>query len=244
MSRKPLIGCTTYHIIAGQDPPLALFGLMPAYVEAIVTAGGIPCLIPHRLDEADMSALLEQMDGLLLPGGGDVEPSRYNGRLDETIWGIDGERDRIELFLTRAAVTSNKPLLAICRGCQVFNVAMGGTLWGDVASQMPAALKHNYYRSHPRNYLGHTVAIDADSRLYQVIGQPTTWVNSLHHQGIRDLAAGLVATAVAPDGLIEAIEVRDHRFAVGVQWHPENLIHDDPKMLALFKELVAAAVGE
>jgi putative glutamine amidotransferase len=242
--RRPLIGCTTYRKTADNNPPIELFGIRPAYIEAIVAAGGIPILIPLGLSEEDLLTVLAEVDGLLLPGGGDVAPSLYQGVSDHaTIAGVDPDRDRVEFALVRAAVAQQKPLLAICRGHQVLNVALGGTLWEDVYSQMHGAALHDYYRSHPLNHLAHSVDVCPGSCLAHYLAKPQTQVNSLHHQGIRRLAPELAVAAVAPDGLIEAVEAPGHPFALGVQWHPENLIHDDPSMLALFRGLVEAASG-
>jgi putative glutamine amidotransferase len=158
------------------------------------------------------------------------------------MWGIDTERDETEFFMARAAVQQKKPLLAICRGIQVFNVALGGTLWEDIPDLIPGALRHNTLPEQPRNFLAHTVAVQPGSLLARQLNTTSTWVNSLHHQAVRDLAPELVATACSPDGLIEAVEVPQHPYALGVQWHPEQLIADDPKMLCLFEGLVRAAV--
>lgn len=239
--KRPLIGCTTYRKTADQNPPIEIFGLMPAYVEAVVAAGGIPILIPLGLSDDDLQAIFERVDGLLLPGGGDIDPGFYQGELHESLWGIDRDRDRVEFFMARRAVTQQKPLLAICRGHQVFNVALGGTLWVDVSSQMPDAIKHDNFGRYPRNHIAHNVRLHPGSNLSNCLSGEQVGVNSLHHQGIRDLAPELTAVAVAPDGLVEGVEVVGHPFAVGVQWHPENLIHDDPSMLSLFKALVAVS---
>lgn len=241
-TRKPLIGCTTYRKITGQTPPIDIFGLMPAYLDAIVAAGGVPVMIPLGLSDDDLRVVIQQMDGILLPGGGDIEPSVYQGTGHPTVGGIDEDRDRVEITVARTAVAQQKPLLAICRGVQVLNVALGGSLWEDVEQMMPQAMHHEYVNSHPRNHLAHTVIIEPDSLLARQLGTTETAVNSLHHQGIRRLANQLRATAVAPDNLIEGVEVVDHPFALGVQWHPENLIHNAPHMLGLFKGLVEAAL--
>jgi putative glutamine amidotransferase len=239
-AKRPIIGCLTYQKEASERA-LHVVGLMPSYIEAVRRAGGIPVLIPLLLDEAEMQAALERMDGVLIPGGGDMEPARFGGIYHPTMYGIDPLRDEFEINLVRHTVKQQKPVLAICRGIQVFNVALGGTLWEDVGSMMPDAVKHDYYQQHPRNYLAHTVDITADSCLAHYLQTTKTYVNSLHHQGIRKLAPDVRATAVAPDGLIEAIEIPSHPFAIGVQWHPENLVHDDPSMLRLFEGLVEAA---
>jgi putative glutamine amidotransferase len=240
-TRKPLIGCTTYRKTSDQTPPIDIIGLMPSYLKAIAAAGGVPVMIPLGLSDDDLRVAVEQMDGILLPGGGDIEPSIYHGEGHPTVGGIDEDRDRVELFVARTAVAQQKPLLAICRGLQVLNVALGGTLWADVELLMPDAMHHEFVKSHPRNYLAHEVTLAPGSLLAQQLGSTETAVNSLHHQGIRHLANDLRATAVAPDGLIEGVEVIDHPYAVGVQWHPENLILNAPHMLGLFTGLVEAA---
>ncbi len=243
-NRKPLIGCTTYRKVADQAQPIDILGLMPTYLKAIEAAGGIPVMIPLGLSDEDLCAAVSQMDGILLPGGGDIEPSIYEGRNHPTVAGIDVDRDRVEITVARAAVSQQKPLLAICRGLQVLNVALGGSLWEDVELLMPQAMHHEHVHSHPRNYLAHNVTIEPASLLAKQLEMTETAVNSLHHQGIRRLAADLRATAVAPDGLIEGVEVINHPFALGVQWHPENLIHNAPHMLGLFRGLVEAAASQ
>lgn len=239
--KRPLIGMTTYRKMADQSPPIEMIGLMPSYIESIVLAGGLPVLIPLGLAEDDLIAIISRMDGVLLPGGGDIEPSVYQGALHETMYGIDLDRDRVELIVARQVVAQQKPLLAICRGHQILNVALGGTLWEDVKSMMPQAIRHDHFRGFPRSYMAHSVTAVPDSHIARLMSRTESKVNSLHHQGIRDLASELRATAVSPDGLVEGTEIPGHPFAVSVQWHPENLIHDDPAMLSLFKGLIVAA---
>jgi putative glutamine amidotransferase len=239
---KPVIGCTVYRKVVEQDPPLEVHGVMPAYLEAVAAAGGIPLMIPLGLSEPDLLIIFSRIDGLLLPGGGDIDPARYRGDASvPTLYDISAVRDETEIFLARQAVQQAKPLLAICWGNQDFNVALGGTLWEDIAHFMPGAMRHDYYRQFPRNHTPHEVHLTPGTKLAQLLGVECTLVNSLHHQGIRQLGDGLVAAAAAPDGLIEAIEFPDHPFALGVQWHPENLVHDDPKMRHLFVGLVESA---
>lgn len=214
---------------------------MPSYIEAISTAGGVPVMIPLGLSEEELLTIFERVDGILLPGGGDIEPAFYRGTSHKSMWGVDPERDRSEFVLSRAAVQKGKPILAICRGIQVLNVALGGTLWEDIGSMVPNSLEHDNSNGTPRNYLAHPVNIQPDSVLAKVIGKTECVVNSIHHQAIRDLAPELMVTAHAPDNVIEGAEVPEHPFAVAVQWHPENLIADDPAMLALFRALVEAS---
>jgi putative glutamine amidotransferase len=244
-ARKPIIGLTTYRKVAAQSTPIPLYALMPSYVDAVAAAGGVPVLIPLGLDEASLATLLDGLDGLLLTGGGDIAAEFYGSERDDLITDVDTDRDRVELFLARTAFEQGKPTLAICRGHQMLNVALGGTLYEDVASLMPNAHKHDYFGEHPRNHRPHTVTIEPGSKLAEVLPPGTDLlVNSLHHQGIRDLAPDLVPVAFAPDGLIEGVEAPSRPFIVGVQWHPENLVGDDPLMLGLFRQFVAAAAAE
>ncbi len=244
-TRKPIIGLTTYRKVAAQSTPIPLYALMPSYVEAISAAGGVPVLIPLGLDETSLQVLLDGLDGLLLTGGGDIAAESYGSDRPELIHDVDTDRDRVELFLAKAAFEQHKPTLAICRGHQMLNVALGGTLYEDVASLMPDARKHDYFGEFPRSHRPHTVTIEPGSKLADVLPSGSDIeVNSLHHQGIRDLAPVLVPVAYAPDGLIEGVEAPTRPFMVGVQWHPENLIEDDPAMLGLFRSFVAAATAE
>ena len=240
-THRPLIGLTTYRKTAAQSTPVALYALMPSYVEAVIAAGGVPLLIPLGLDEDALRTLLARLDGLVLTGGGDIAGNHYRSAHPDFIFDVDPDRDRVELFLAREAIAADVPLLAICRGHQMMNVALGGSLYEDVLRLMPTAIKHDYWGEYPRNLLAHEVTVCADSRLARQLGQTTVRVNSLHHQGVRDVAPGLVASAHAPDGLIEGLEVPGRRYALGVQWHPENLIYDAPPMLSLFQGLVEAA---
>jgi len=241
---RPLIGLTTYRKTAAQTNPVALYALMPSYVEAVIAAGGVPVMIPLGLDEIGLRTLLARLDGLLLTGGGDIAGEHYGSTNPGFIFDVDADRDRVELFLAREAVAGDKPLLAICRGHQILNVALGGSLYEDVLRLMPSAIKHDYWGEYPRTFLSHDVVVDEGTTLARCLGQTAVRVNSLHHQGLRDLAPDLVAVAHAPDGLVEAVEAPGRRYAIGVQWHPENLIHVAPPMLSLFRGLVEAAAGE
>lgn len=238
---RPIIASTVYRKSIPQRRPIDVYGLMPSYTEAVAKAGGIPLLIPLGLSEEDLLAILERVDGVLLPGGGDIDPAIFNQLQHPTVYSIDPERDRTELFVARAAASRHKPFLAICRGIQVLNVALGGTLWQDIPSQLPESIDHYMSKDQPRNHLGHTVDVESDSLLARLVGKRQIWVNSYHHQSIRDLAPELTVTAVAEDGVIEAAEVTGHPCGLGVQWHPENLVDDDPAMLAIFEGLVEAA---
>jgi putative glutamine amidotransferase len=244
-NRRPLIGCSTYRRTLGDTQPIDMYGLMATYTEAVRAAGGLPVLIPLGLADKEWLALMERLDGILLPGGGDIAPAIYAGdETDQTVRSIDPERDELELWLARHAAANDVPLLAICRGLQVVNVALGGTLWEDIYSGMPGAIVHDYNRRNERDYLAHEVQVEHGSRLAYVLEtNGSIRVNSLHHQGIRQLAPGLMPVAWAPDGLVEAVEMRAHRFALAVQWHPEAMLERDARMHRLFRGLVAAAGG-
>jgi putative glutamine amidotransferase len=238
--KRSIIGITTYRKHS-RDTNRPMFGLMRDYVQAVTAGGGIPLLIPLGLDEEDLLLIIERLDGLILPGGGDIEPGYYSGNDHDTLRDIDMDRDRVEIYVAQQATKLKKPFLAICRGHQILNVALGGTMWEDLASQYPNAIKHDFFGNGRRNELPHSVDVLPDSQLATILGHESTPVNSLHHQGVRNIAPDLMATAVAPDGLVEGLEVKGHPFGIGVQWHPENLIEDDPAMLALFEALVVAS---
>ncbi len=152
------------------------------------------------------------------------------------------DRDRTEMYLLQQARAMDLPILGICRGLQVINVAMGGTLYEDIQEQRPGAIQHQYFGLRPRDHRAHLVEILPGSLLCDVLGQSTPGVNSLHHQGIRELAPGLTASAYAPDGLVEAFEVPGSRFTLAVQWHPEWL-PEDPAMQMLFSRFVAVSAN-
>jgi len=218
-----------------------MIGMSTAYVQAVMTAGGVPLLIPPNLDVDELMSILDLVDGLLIPGGGDVDPEYYGASPRTELRGVDRARDETEIQLVRAAVSRQKPLLAICRGHQVLNVALGGTLWQDVNSELPGGLLHDNFSRFPRNHIAHVVELDPASRLARCLDREKVPVNSMHHQAIRDLAPELAVVGKSEDGVIEAVEVPGHPFAVGVQWHPEHLIQDHPVMLALFRGLVGKA---
>lgn len=233
----PLIGITTHSPTA---PDWAELGLLrDLIVQSVEAAGGLPVIIPLGLGAATLPAVLTRLDGVLLAGGGDIDPARYGAEPHPLVVGVDPVRDAAEITLARWAVAESTPLFGICRGAQVLNVALGGTLYRDIAEH-PHAQLHTYYPNLPLDLRPHPVKVAEASRLAQAIGQLLVDVNSLHHQAVRDVAPALRAVAHAPDGLVEAIEVPDHPFALAVQWHPECL-PDVPEMRRLFEAFVRAA---
>lgn len=229
-SDAPLIGLTTER----NDRNEAL--LPVEYVDAVRRAGGIPVLLPAG--EPHWQALLERLDGLILTGGGDVDPAHYGSNGHAAIYEIDPARDVLELALARAAVASALPLFGVCRGAQVINVALGGTLVEHLPDEVGPALAH---RAEPSGAVPHPVQIEPDSHLAALLGDHTTIGASWHHQAIRAPAPTLRVTAYAPDGTIEAVESPAHPWLVAVQWHPEMTAARDAQQQRLFDDFVAAA---
>ena len=238
MPAQPLIALVATRQTHPKRAPT--YEIPQAYLDAILTAGGLPILLPTSLPITALPELVNRFDGFVLSGGGDVDPALYGGHLDATVHSIDPERDAFECALIPLVLQADKPLLAICRGAQILNVALGGSLYEDIPSALPAALRHDWYPNIPRDYLAHTVEIEQGSRLAEILGTRKLHTNSLHHQAIRQPAPGLEAVARAEDGVIEAVELPGKRFAIGVQWHPECL-PEDPAMQRLFSEFVNAA---
>lgn len=212
---------------------------MATYTRAIERAGGHPVLIPVHTPPAALPDLRARLDGLLMTGGGDVDPSLFDGREHPRISELDRQRDDLELAMARLAAQTGWPLLAICRGIQVLNVALGGSLYTHIADQFASAQRHDFDSKTQRETLAHRVRLLPGSLLANALGSLEVEVNSLHHQGVERLADGLTATAWAPDGLVEGVEVMGHPYAVGVQWHPECLVDSQP-MQSLFRSFVLA----
>ena len=211
-------------------------------VEAIERAGGIPVLIPCTLGEDTLRNLYDRLDGILLPGGGDVDPNSYQAEAHPLTNYTDPIRDVCEIRLARWARDDDKPLFGICRGQQIVNVAFGGTLLQDIPDQCETDINHFPPLTEPRDLIAHTVRPEQGSLLSRIAQQDELEVNSLHHQAIGRIGEGLKITAYAPDGMIEATELPDKRFFHTVQWHPEDLTAR-PVMQRLFDALVEASNG-
>lgn len=227
----PLIGITTYGRNHEDE-----FTLPAVYVEAVRRAGGIPLLITpgeERLDD-----LLAVLDGLILSGGGDLDPSHYSSSGHPTIYMIDAERDATELELARKIVASGAPTLCICRGMQVLNVALGGTLVEHLPDVVNGTIDH---RHEPDKPTAHTLTILPETQLAGLLQPGEIHGASWHHQAIRTVAPGLTVTAQADDGTIEAVEDPNHPWLIAVQWHPEMTAGSDPRQQLLFDAFIAAA---
>ncbi len=234
----PIIGITTGH--SKNDYGLPQIHLLRSYVDATIKAGGIPIIIPPELPEESWKVLYERLDGIIFSGGADVDPALFNGKAHPAVSGVDAERDTLELSLMRHIVDDEKPFLAICRGFQVLNIALGGTLYTHISDQIENSLQHATPREQPRNTPVHEIKIEEGSRLAEIVKTPILKVNSWHHQGGKDIPAQLKITAHSPDGLVEAMELLDHPFAIAVQWHPEWM-PEDKAMSSLFKAFVEAS---
>ena len=227
----PLIGITT-SVSVGQTPERAYVNA--SYVRAVQGAGGAPVLLPPQLEGRARDEIWRLVHGLVLTGGGDIDPSRFGETPHATVYEVSAARDELELGLVGSALDAEVPLFAICRGIQVLNVALGGTLVQDISSEIATTIAHS--QKEKRHEATHAVTVSGETRLADVLGAHDVRVNSFHHQSIKTLGRGLRDVAWAPDGVIEGVEHASAPMLVlGVQWHPEA----DER-----SRLVAALVGE
>jgi putative glutamine amidotransferase len=243
MMHRPLIGVTMGREKSQRFFGLNLFIMNQTYVRTLEQLGALPVMIPLHMTEQSLRGMLDRLDGLFLPGGEDIDPANYGADRHQLLGATDKERDRTELLLTRWAVEKGMPVLGVCRGAQMINVACGGTLYQDILSERPDLAKHDYFPpSFERFRISHPIDIEADSRLAHAMGQVHE-VNSMHHQGIDRVGYGLRVVARADDGLPEALEAPALPYIVGVQWHPEELAKTDQMSANLFYDFVRAAAG-
>lgn len=229
---KPVIGITSCF-----DPEGEKFWFKRNYANAVWKTGGVPFSLPHLEGMTDdLEEMVKSIDGLLLSGGTDLDPNYFGQEPKFELNEIDPIRDRIEIDLAKLALEEEIPVLAICRGIQILNVAAGGNLYQDLGKQRENALNH--YQDAPRWHPTHEVRIDRGSTLYDVIGKEKIKVNSLHHQNVMDVGRGFEVTARSSDGLIEAIEHRESRFQLGVQWHPEAMVDKDENSFRIFSRFI------
>jgi putative glutamine amidotransferase len=238
---RPKIGVTSWHR-RDQDGLERWEAIRDTYTGAIRLAGGVPLILPIVGDDTDLLVeYLDAVDGLLFTGGEDVAPAYYGEERDERCQEPDAERDLFELHLARAALSRRTPVLGICRGLQLLNVAAGGTLYQDIQCR-PGTLPYHSAPSPDRQKLIHPVRILPGTRLDAIMGVAESQVTSTHHQFVKDLAPGFRITAEsAEDGIAEAIEQPDFPLMIAVQWHAERMVRDHPEHLALFQALVSAA---
>ena len=237
MSNSPLIGVTT-SITIEKVPERAYVN--SAYLHAVQQAGGVPVVLPPQLSATSLARLARGLDGLLLTGGGDIDPTVFGETPHPTVYEVAPARDTLESSVVHIALQRRLPILAICRGIQLLNVALGGTLFQDVASDPGTQLQHG--QQEPRDQPTHKVQVKTASRLAETLGTDELEVNSMHHQAVKALGAGLSAVAWAPDQIVEGVELADpSRFVLGVQWHPEELAPHSEPARRLFAALVHSA---
>ncbi len=247
MPARPLIGIPAQTLQAIDGIPEGLphsWVMNSRYYHAAAAAGGAPVMIPLLTE--DLEALREaydRLDGLLLAGGVDMDPATFGEPPHPRLGRIDPARDAVELTLARWALADRKPVLGLCRGLQVLNVALGGTLVQDIEAELPGALKHDYFPTagYDREHLAHPVRLSGGSRLHAAFGDAEVLVNSMHHQAVKAVAPALLVSARAPDGVVEGVESGTEHFLVGVQWHPEMFEQTDPRTRRLFQDFVRAA---
>ncbi len=214
------------------------FYLYEPYISAIHDAGGVPVIIPVGLGPRYTGRVLELIHGLVLSGGGDIDPNRYGDLLTTKLRRVEPKKDETEIEIFNLAFSRNIPILGICRGAQLMNVALDGTLYQDIITQMRMAINHD--AEFPPSEPSHVVTIEKDTKLYKILGESAIWTNSRHHQGIKLHGKGLTVSAKASDGLIEGIEHPNKKWVIGVQWRPESMAKIDKLQAKLFKAFVDA----
>ena len=243
-SRAPLIGITAdlSSVPANgtnRAQELTLF-LPQRYSRTIQEVGGIPLILPPIPSQSGLRRILQRLDGVLISGGNfDIHPSYYGEKPVRALGVIKKERTEFELELVDLALNQNLPLLGICGGAQAINVALGGSLYQDIATQLPNAAKHE--QGAKRDEGGHPIMIHSGTHLRQIVQRQTMEVNTTHHQAVRKVGKGLVVNATAEDGLIEGLESSNHSFVLGVQWHPEILACKDPCQRRIFSSFISAS---
>jgi putative glutamine amidotransferase len=241
--KKPRIGIAgnLYTIESGPIAGTERGGVNDDYIQAVERAGGVPILLPVVNAEESILAQMEICSGFLFPGGNDIHPKYYASEAHLNLGDINSRVDEYQLKLIRSALESGKPILGICRGNQLLNVACGGTLLQDLSEAPNMCLKH--FQNSRRYEVMHQVKTAAGSILENLLGSEF-WVNSNHHQAIREVGAGLTVIATASDGVIEALQMNDRDFVLAVQWHPEIMVTKSDPMMVLFERLVKAAIKE
>lgn len=238
---RPLIGIPC-HPGFRADSARPIYGNNRTYVHAVERAGGVPILIPLLGDLSGLTTLLPRLDGLLLSGGIDIQPLYYGEEPHPMLGEVEPQLDELELALAEWAIREDIPTLGICRGHQMLNVALGGTLYQDLAAQYPDSLRHANW-DQPRDTRIHSVIVEPGSRMEQILGTHELLANSLHHQGVKTPGKGVIITGSAEDGVVELLEVPAHRFMIGVQCHPEELYTTDAAWARVFTAFVDACAA-
>lgn len=240
----PLIGITPdIETSSGGSSPgnkNRLLLLQEGYARAILDAGGLPFILPIVRSQGAIQEILERLHGIVVSGGNfDIDPGLYGEQAIEALGIVKPDRTQFEFELISRALDRNLPVLGVCGGAQAINVALGGTLYQDISSQIPHAMEHQ--RGALKSQGGHQVNIHDGTLLKQIVGQDKLETNTTHHQAVKRLGKGLVVNATAEDGVIEGLESREHHFVLGVQWHPEFLTDKDLSQRKIFAALVSAS---
>ena len=242
--KNPLIGITANTLVEGVKETGRrgdIENAVPqAYIDAIEQAGGVPVIIPLVSNSSTIVGILESLDGVLCTGGGDIDPGLFGEEPHQGLKVVDVQKDKLEKTLIAQALTKNYPMLGICRGMQMLNVVAGGTLIQDISTSSPSRIQHLQRATSPAPT--HRITVKRGSHLEKILGKTELRVNSYHHQAVKKIAPGFETTAKAPDGIIEGIESRRHRFVLGVQFHPEMMFQDFPIFHKIFQQLVQEAM--
>ena len=239
--KKPVIGISTSVLVdqGGEFPGYERIYVNKDYVSAVIAAGAVPLMIPMEDCEENLRASLELVDGIIFSGGQDIAPYRYGEEPHAKLQGICPERDEFDFLLYRLAKEKKLPILGICRGYQLMNVAEGGSLYQDLSQKTTESLKHS--QGHGPSIPTHSVKLSPESRLSRILGREEIKVNSFHHQALNRIPDTAEVSGRALDDVVEAIELKDYPFGIGVQFHPEMLQEKDEDMKKLFRALVDAA---
>ena len=232
--KKPLIA-----LMPLWDEKKNSYWMLPGYMDLIIKSGGVPVMLAFGDDEQSIKEIAERFDGFLFTGGDDIDPARYGQPPHEKLGSVTPERDVFELLLAEETLRQRKPIFAICRGCQLMNVALGGTLWQDLPSQQPSELSHVQKEGAFEH--SHSVSILPDTPLADILGKEQLTINSFHHQAAHKLGEGLQVMAHADDGVVEAMYLPEHPFLWALQWHPERLCDIDADARSIFRCFVEAS---
>jgi putative glutamine amidotransferase len=231
---RPVIGVTSNL----QDQ---LLSLSMSNIDALTESGAVPMVLPNLLDEDSVDVLVKKLDGLLVTGGGDIDPTLFGEEPHQKLGGITPERDTFEINIIKKMLELNKPILAICRGCQIVCIAAGGDMYQDIYTQIEGNVIQHSQRA-PKWHGSHYIEIETGSMLHQITKSTKFKVNSFHHQAVRSMPDQFEVCATSSDGVIEAFESKQHSFVLAVQWHPECMIEKgDQPSLAIFQSFVQAA---
>lgn len=232
--RKPMIG-----ILPLVDMERESYWMIPGYMKGIEAAGGIPVMLPLTTDHEIIQKLVKDFDGFLLTGGQDVSPKIYGEEILPECGQINSERDEMERILIEKVIEMDKPMLGICRGIQILNAVLGGTLYQDLPMQHQSEIDH--HMTPPYDRVVHKVILNEETPLYSILNVKELGVNSYHHQAIKDLSKKLNVAAVSEDGIVEGVYMPDKKFVLATQWHPELSYCNDKNSMKIFETFVDAA---